>query len=90
MMIINKNKYMRITRHRTRSRGVHVSSIVDEVIRGNFKLLYFFLRENFTHTKSIKKHKNVKQVAFVWMFFTSIKKHKNVKQSDFFLLRRFL
>ena len=71
---------------------------MNEVIRGNFKLLYFlfFLRENFTHTKSIKKHKNVKQATFFFLdVFISIKsiksvkkhkKHKNVKQVTFFLL----
>ena len=30
------------------------SSIVNEVIRGNFRFLYFFLRENLTRIKSIK------------------------------------
>ena len=33
------------------------SSIVNEVIRGNFRLLYFFFRNYFTHTKSIKSAK---------------------------------
>ena len=33
------------------------SSIVNKVIRGNFRLFDFFLRENFTSTKSIKSAK---------------------------------
>ena len=53
-MVINKNKREQITRHRGKSRRVHVSSIVNEVIRGNLKPLYFFLREDFTRTKSKK------------------------------------
>ena len=36
-----------------------ISSVMYEVIRGNFKLLIFLLRENFTHTKSIKSIKTL-------------------------------
>ena len=39
-MIISKNKCVQITFYR--HEGVNVSSIVDEVIKGNFKLLWFF------------------------------------------------
>ena len=35
------------------------SSIVNEVIRGNFKLLSFFLQEKFAHIKSIKRIKTL-------------------------------
>ena len=68
MVVINKNKHMRITRQRTRSRGVHVSSIVIEVIKDILKPLYFFLRENFTRTKSkkyIQVNKNKKKTKFL-------------------------
>ena len=62
-MVMNKNKRVQITRHRGKLRGVHVSSIVNEVIKGNLKPLYFFLQEDFICTKSkkyIQANKNKK------------------------------
>ena len=56
MVVINKNKHMRITRHRTRSRGVHVSSIVIEVIKDILKPLYFFFTRKFHTHKKQKIH----------------------------------
>ena len=57
-----------------------MSSIVNEVIRGNFKLLYFFY-EKISHIKSIKKHKNVKQATFFFLdVFYEHKKHKKHKK----------
>ena len=53
-MIINKNKCVQITFYRQKESK---RSLV-EVIRGNFKLLYFiiFFRKNVTSIKSTKTH----------------------------------
>ena len=61
MVVMDKNKRTRITRHRSRSREVHISSIVNEVIKGNSKPLQSFLRENVTFTKSKKIHTSEKE-----------------------------
>ena len=50
MMVTDKNKHMLITCYRSRSRGVYASSIVNEVIRGNFN-----------QHKKHKKNKNLRR-----------------------------
>ena len=53
---MNENERVRITRHRYRSREVHVSSIIIEVIKGNLKPLYFFFTREFHNHKKQKIH----------------------------------
>ena len=52
------------------------SNIVNEVIRGNFKLLSFFFTRTFYTHKKHKKNKNIKQVTFFFLdVFYEHKKH---------------
>ena len=53
---MNKNKHIQITHHRGKSRGAHVSSIVNEVIKGNLKPFYLFIffYEKISHAQKAK------------------------------------
>ena len=71
---MNKNKHIQITRHRGKSRGAHVSSIVNEVIKSNLKPFYFifFTRKFHMHKKQkihIREQKQKRQTYYV---------HKNI------------
>ena len=56
---------MQITRRRSRSREVHVSGIVNEVIKGNLKPLYFFFYEKISHAKNAYKQTKTKNTKFL-------------------------
>ena len=63
---------------------LHMSSIIVEVIRTNFKLLFFFSQENFTNIKSIKSKKNIKNI---YKRISDFLKHKTLNKQ--LLLRCF-
>ena len=55
----------------------HLSSMIIEVIRTNFRLFKFFLRENFTSIKSIKSKKSIKNI---YKRISNFLKHKTLNK----------